>query len=302
MSALDEGVPAAPSGGPSPEGVVPDGASLPGTPNAPDVEARAGGPDVEVVGPPEPTIDDVWAPLRRLTPSRIGIGRSGDALPTASQLELRLAHARARDAVHAPLDPQRLGAGLGGRTVIEVRSAAPDRATYLQRPDLGRRLDDGEADRLRDAGPAELAVVLADGLSPRAIHDHAAGFLEALAERLPELAAGAGLPVVVAHQARVALGDQIGEALGARLTILLVGERPGLSAADSLGVYLTHGPRPGRSDAERNCVSNVRPPHGQTYAGAAATTAALVTAALDRGVTGVALKDEGGVPVVGPGG
>lgn len=288
MSALDDAPPATPAQAPPPAATPGD--AVPGTGNA-----------SEVVGPPEPAIDDVWAPLRRLTPSRIGIGRSGDALPTASQLELRLAHARARDAVHAPLDPERLGEGLGGRTVIEVRSAAPDRATYLQRPDLGRRLADGEAERLRDAGPADLAIVLADGLSPRAIHDHAAGFLDALAERLPELAAAGGLPVVVAHQARVALGDEIGEALDARLTILLVGERPGLSAADSLGVYLTHGPRPGRSDAERNCVSNVRPPHGQTYAGAATTTAALVTAALERGVTGVALKDEGGVPVVGPG-
>lgn len=256
----------------------------------------------EVVGPPDPEVDDVWAPLRLLTPSRIGIGRAGDALPTAAQLELRLAHARARDAVHAPLDPSRLEGVLGGRPVIEVRSAAPDRATYLQRPDLGRTLADGEAERLRAAGPASLAVVIADGLSPRAVHDHAAGLLDALAERLPELAGETGAPVVLAHEARVALGDQIGEALGARLTILLVGERPGLSAADSLGVYLTYGPRPGRSDAERNCVSNVRPPHGQTYAAAATTVAALVTAALERGVTGVALKDEGGVPVVGPGG
>lgn len=257
--------------------------------------------DAEVVGPPEPAVDDVWAPLRLLTPSRIGIGRSGDALPTAAQLELRLAHARARDAVHAPLDPARLEGVLGGRPVVEVRSAAPDRATYLQRPDLGRVLADGEAERLRAAGPVDLAVVIADGLSPRAVHDHAAGLLDALAERLPALAAHGDAPVVLAHEARVALGDGIGEALGARLTILLVGERPGLSAADSLGVYLTHGPRPGRSDAERNCVSNVRPPHGQTYAGAATTVAALVTAALERGVTGVGLKDEGGVPGVGPG-
>lgn len=235
---------------------------------------------------------DPWAVLRRYTPSRIGIGRAGDALPTGAQLELRLAHARARDAVHVPLDTDRLRATVPDREIVAVKSAAPDRRSYLQRPDLGRILADGEAQRLRSVGPVDVVLVIADGLSPRAIHDHAAGLIGALVERLPAVSTG---PVVVAHQARVALGDEIGAALGARLTVLLIGERPGLSAADSLGVYLTYAPRPGRSDAERNCVSNVRPPHGHSYAAAATTIAGLVVAALDRGLTGVMLKDEGAV-------
>ncbi|MGY1619720.1 ethanolamine ammonia-lyase subunit EutC [Geodermatophilus sp. SYSU D00691] len=225
---------------------------------------------------------DAWAVLRSATRARVALGRAGDALPTARELEFRAAHAAARDAVHAPLDRGRVALD----EVLEVRSAAPDRATYLQRPDLGRRLAEGTS---LDRTDADLAVVVADGLSPRAVHEHAAGVTTALLARLPGWSVA---PVVLAHQARVALGDAIGAALGVRAVVVLIGERPGLSAADSLGAYLTWDPRPGRVDAERNCVSNIRPPHGLTYAQAADTVAALLTAARRLGASGVALKDE----------
>jgi ethanolamine ammonia-lyase small subunit len=230
--------------------------------------------------------DDPWSVLRSATRARVALGRAGDALPTHRELEFRAAHAAARDAVHSPLDVDALTAALGGE-VLTVASAAPDRATYLQRPDLGRQLAEGTA--LPRAG-ADLAVVLADGLSPRAVHEHGPGLLAALRDRLGGWSLA---PPVVATQARVALGDAVGEALGARAVVVLVGERPGLSSADSLGVYLTWDPRPGRVDSERNCVSNVRPPHGLSYAQAADTVAALLSAARELGASGVALKDEG---------
>jgi ethanolamine ammonia-lyase small subunit len=193
----------------------------------------------------------------------------------------------ARDAVHTALEPELVRAGLPGPDFVEVHSAAADRAEYLQRPDLGRRLADGTSLPRADA---DLAIVIADGLSPRAVHEHAAGLTTALIERLPGWSLA---PVVLAHQARVGLGDEIGAALGVRAVVVLIGERPGLSSADSLGVYLTWEPRPGRVDSERNCVSNVRPPHGLGYAQAADTVAALLGAARELGASGVALKDEG---------
>jgi len=236
---------------------------------------------------PLPASDDPWAVLRAATRARVALGRAGDALPTARELEFRAAHAAARDAVHQPLDPAVVRAALPDVELLEVHSAAPDRATYLQRPDLGRQL--AEATSLPRTG-ADLAVVIADGLSPRAVHEHAAGLVTALLERLPGWSVA---PLVLAHQARVALGDAVGEALGARAVVVLIGERPGLSSADSLGVYLTWDPRPGRVDSERNCVSNVRPPHGLSYAQAADTVAALLGAARALGASGVVLKDEG---------
>jgi ethanolamine ammonia-lyase small subunit len=236
---------------------------------------------------------DPWAALRAATRARVALGRAGDALPTFRELEFRAAHAAARDAVHGPLDPAALRAALPGRELLEVRSAAPDRATYLQRPDLGRQLAPGTA---LPRVAADLAVVLADGLSPRAVHEHGPGLTAALLDRLPGWSVA---PLVVAHQARVALGDGIGAALAVRAVVVLIGERPGLSAADSLGAYLTWDPRPGRVDAERNCVSNVRPPHGLTYEQAAGTLVALLAAARELGASGVALKDDG--PALGRG-
>ena len=235
--------------------------------------------------------DDPWAVLRGSTRARVALGRAGDGLPTARWLEFRAAHAAARDAVHTPLDAARLRTALTAAgvqiDVLEVHSQAPDRATYLQRADLGRRLEPGAA---LPPGPCDLALVVADGLSPRAVHDHAAGTVAAVLERLPGWSVA---PVVLAHQARVALGDPVGEALGASVVVVLIGERPGLSSADSLGLYLTHRPRPGRTDAERNCISNVRPPHGLGYPQAADTLVGLLQAARQLGASGVVLKDEG---------
>lgn len=233
-------------------------------------------------------MSEFWEPLRRATPARIGLGRAGNSVPTAEVLSFGAAHAAARDAVHLPLDVEALvealdGLGLG--TPAVVASAAPDRATYLTRPDLGRVPG---ADL--ELGPgAELAVVVADGLSAEAVVKHAVPLLEHLVPLL-DSATTLAAPVV-ATQARVALGDHIGRALGARLVLVLIGERPGLSSSDSLGAYLTWDPRPGVLDSARNCVSNIRPPHGLDHATAARTIANLVAGARTLGTTGVALKD-----------
>ncbi|MGA0602993.1 ethanolamine ammonia-lyase subunit EutC [Caulobacter sp. KR2-114] len=235
--------------------------------------------------------------LRRLTLARVGLGRSGASQTTADALAFALAHARARDAVHDALDAEALAEAFAvlGHAVIQVRSAAPDRRGYLLRPDLGRTL---AADAVLDAaGPFDLAVVAADGLSARAVQAHAAPLLAALAPRLEGLTLS---PVVIAHQARVALGDAIGARLLARAVLVLIGERPGLSSPDSLGAYLTFDPREGRTDAERNCVSNIRP-EGLGYEAAAVRLAWLVREALGRRLTGVGLKDESDLPSIDAG-
>ncbi len=233
---------------------------------------------------------DPWTALRAHTMARIALGRAGVSLPTAEWLRFAEAHALARDAVHTPLDVQVLVDVLRrhGFEPAVVASAAPDRATYLRRPDLGRRLADGTTLPAGDAGG--LAVVLADGLSARATQAHALPLLLALRAHL-EAAGDVVAHVVVATQARVALGDAVGERLGAGAVLVLIGERPGLSSPDSLGAYLTWAPRVGRSDAERNCVSNIRP-EGQPPAQAAVRLAWLLGAARRLGATGVALKDE----------
>lgn len=233
-------------------------------------------------------VADPWAALRRHTAARIALGRAGDSVPTARLLEFEAAHAQARDAVHTPVDLAALRAQLPGIETVEVRSAAPDRTTYLQRPDLGRRLDPGCAGLL-ERGAHDVAFVIADGLSARAVHDHAAAVLHAALELLDGWRVA---PVVLATQARVALGDEIGERLGAGLVAVLVGERPGLSAADSLGIYLTAGPRVGRRDSERNCISNIHPPHGLGHRGAAEKLVHLLAEARRLGLTGVGLKDD----------
>lgn len=232
---------------------------------------------------------DVWAPLRRTTQARIGLGRVGNALPSTRVLEFMAAHAAARDAVHIPLDvdalmPRIEALGLG--SPVTVRSRAADRGEYLRRPDLGRAPSDLSA--VPDTG-ADVGFVLADGLSPRALIEHGEGLLRALAA---ELGGGYSIaPPVIATQARVALGDHIGAALGVATVIVIIGERPGLSVADSLGIYLTHLPRPGLTDADRNCISNIHPPDGLGYGDAARIAAALVAGARRLGRSGVALKD-----------
>lgn len=232
--------------------------------------------------------EDSWARLRAATRARIGLGLAGDSTPLREVLGFQLAHALARDAVHAALDEAALAAALAPHPVVQVRSAAPDRGTYLRRPDLGRRLDPDNAAGLA-AGGYDVAFVLADGLSATAVQRHAAPVLHACLERLRGWAVA---PVVIATQARVALGDEIGAALGARLVAVLIGERPGLSVPDSLGIYLTYAPLPGRRDSERNCVSNIHAAGGLRPEAAAAKLTWLMREALTRKLTGTGLKDE----------
>ena len=233
--------------------------------------------------------DDPWQPLRRHTAARIGLGRTGASMPTAELLRFGLAHAQARDAVHSALNGAVLAAALEeqGYATLQVHSMAPDRERYLLRPDLGRRLDDAGRKLLEQAPRADIALVIADGLSAQAAMRHALPVAMLLRDAL----GGWPAPVVIAGQGRVALGDEIGAALGARLAIVMLGERPGLSTPDSLGIYLTWGPRVGRMDSERNCISNVRP-DGLSYAAAAHKLHFLVAQSLRRQLSGVALKDE----------
>jgi ethanolamine ammonia-lyase small subunit len=234
--------------------------------------------------------------LRHLTPARVGLGRAGASLPTQALLEFTLDHARARDAVHAELDISAIAAGLDalGLRTLQVLSCAQSRKDYLRRPDLGRKLDSASQDLLASArrGPCDLAVVIGDGLSPSAVNAHAVELVRNLMPRLGSGGIALG-PVVVALGARVALGDEIGALLGARMAAMLIGERPGLSAPHSLGAYLTFAPRAGCTDAMRNCVSNIHA-SGLSYDEAAFKIAWLVREGLARGVTGVALKDESG--------
>ncbi|MGH7631704.1 MAG: ethanolamine ammonia-lyase subunit EutC [Gemmatimonadales bacterium] len=240
---------------------------------------------------------DPWTRLRGLTPARIGLGQAGGSLTTEAHLSFQLAHARARDAVHERLDAPALIARLAavGLEAVLLRSAAPDRITYLQRPDLGRRLDPESHDRLaratsRRSTPFDVCFVVADGLSAPAAERHAPAVLAALA---PGLAAEDWrlAPVVVVEQGRVGIGDEIGAVCGAAMVAVLLGERPGLSSPDSLGIYVTWAPAVGRRDADRNCISNVRPA-GLPPELAADRLHFLLSEARRRKLTGIALKDE----------
>lgn len=242
-----------------------------------------------------PVIANTWAALRAFTPARIALGRAGSGLPTGELLRFGLAHARARDAVHAALDAEALASSLRelGYSPLIVQSAAPDRATYLRRPDLGRRLALGSAIPISDH---PYALAIEDGLSALAVERHAVPLVRALMALAPQRWASA--PAAIALQGRVALGDEIGAAFGAQLVVVLIGERPGLSSPDSLGAYLTFAPRVGRTDAERNCVSNIRP-QGLGIEAAARRIDWIAAAGVARGVTGVGLKDESGALLPG---
>lgn len=229
-----------------------------------------------------------WQDLRRFTQARVGLGRAGHALPTAAHLDFQEAHARARDAVWSAFDAARLASECAGFDVpvLRVASLARDRREFLLRPDLGRRIAENDAARLAaQAAPGGIALVVADGLCAEGVQHHAPALLARL---VPALEVSA---IVVAEQARVALGDAVGEALGAAAVVVLIGERPGLSATDSMGAYVTWAPRRGRIDAERNCISNIRPA-GLGFGDAAAKILWLLGAARALGATGVALKDE----------
>ena len=256
---------------------------------------------------------EISSTLRDYTPARVALTRTGASLTTRHALEFALAHAQARDAVYSTLDVSALTAALDTRTLphLNLHSAAADRTTYLRRPDLGRTLDTTSVAQISElssrpeaeqrsaaverpavAQPTTLAIILADGLSATATNRHAIPLLD---ELLPLLRTFHLTPIILAQQARVALADPIGHALHADATLILIGERPGLSSPDSLGAYITWAPRPGRTDAERNCVSNIRPPSvgqaGLDYATAAQKIAWYLSEARRLGLTGVALRE-----------
>jgi ethanolamine ammonia-lyase small subunit len=238
-----------------------------------------------------------WLELRRLTPARIALGRTGTSMPTRAQLDFQYAHAQARDAVHLPFDHVALSTQLAerGHESILLHSAATDRNSYLQRPDLGRKLSDASAKTLRDyasanPGGVDLVIVVADGLSALAVHRHTLPFLARLEEQIAAENWSVA-PVVLVEQGRVAVADEIGELLGAKMTVILIGERPGLSSPDSLGLYFTYNPKVGLTDAYRNCISNVRL-EGLSYGMAAHRLLYLMREACRRQLSGVNLKDE----------
>lgn len=255
------------------------------------------------------TSPDPWSALRGLTAARIALGRTGASQTTAAWLQFSLDHALARDAVQQALDVAALQQQLAAHDLPgpAVESAAADRAVYLRRPDLGRRLSARSSALLAAWQPepgapgrgGPIAVLVADGLAAGAAQAHALPLLQELRPRLEAQGQALG-PVVLATQARVALGDEVGALLGAPAILVLIGERPGLSAFDSLGAYLTWSPQPGRSDAERNCVSNIRPA-GLSYGEAARRIAWLMGAAQRLGATGVGLKDESDAELLAPG-
>lgn len=226
---------------------------------------------------------DIWARWRGSTQARIGLGRSGDALPTQPLLEFQAAHSRARDAVHGAADFTTLAAVLAPHATITLHSQATDRATYLRRPDLGRRL---AADSAVPAGPWDIAFVVADGLSARAVELQAAPVLHRCFEKLKDWRIA---PVALVGQGRVAIGDEIGAAMQAATVAVLIGERPGLSVADSMGIYVTWAPRPGRVDSERNCISNIHAA-GLQPDQAAELLVWLLSEARRRQLTGIGLK------------
>jgi ethanolamine ammonia-lyase small subunit len=229
--------------------------------------------------------------LRDFTPARVGLGRAGSSVPTRELLAFQLAHAHARDAVHAHLDPQALALELSPSKCLMVRSAAPDRSTYLRRPDLGRQLNE-ESGRLLsfERGPFDAAFVIADGLSALAAESHAARMLESILKKLNALEWNLA-PIVIVEQGRVAIGDEVAVCLGAALVVVLIGERPGLTSPDSLGIYLTWNPRPGVTDAGRNCISNIWT-EGLSYHAAAHRLLFLMTEARSRKLSGVGLRED----------
>jgi ethanolamine ammonia-lyase small subunit len=239
----------------------------------------------------------IAARLRALTSARVGLGRTGVSQQTRDLLAFQAAHAQARDAVYARLDAAAMAAAIReitGSEALRLHSAAVDRVTYLQRPDFGRMLDDPSREALTvfvadHHEPRDLAIVVADGLSALAVERHAAALIKALSQRIADWNIAL---VCVVEQGRVGIGDEIGELLSAECCLVLIGERPGLSSPDSLGAYITWQPRMGRTDADRNCVSNIRG-EGLGYEQGAAQIAYYLTEARRRQLTGVALKDGG---------
>nr|WP_183165150.1 ethanolamine ammonia-lyase subunit EutC [Azomonas macrocytogenes] len=251
----------------------------------------------------KPAIDNPWQTLRQLTPARIALGRAGSSLTTRAQLDFQFAHAQARDAVHLALAIEPLAKRIQalGLECLSLHSAAADRQSYLQRPDLGRRLDEASAERLQayaanHPNGFDLAIVIADGLSALAVERHALPLLEHIREQIQRenwtLA-----PITLVEQGRVAIADEIAETLKARMVVILLGERPGLSSPDSLGLYFTYAPKTGLNDASRNCISNIRQ-EGLGYPLAAHRLLYLLREACRRKLSGIQLKDEADMPVL----
>ena len=240
-------------------------------------------------------MSDPWSGLRSFTQARIALGRAGHAVPTAALLDFQLAHAEARDAVHLPWDVDGFAdrvRGLGGEVLL-LETPVASRDEYLHRPDLGRILSGASRERLGrlTLDAVDVALIVTNGLSSAAMERHGFSLVQAILNgfRSRQLRVA---PVALIPNGRVALLDEVGSAVGAKVAVIVVGERPGLSAADSLGVYLTFAPKPGNSDAQRNCISNIRPPEGLSYQAAAAKVLYLTEESMRRGTSGVALKDD----------
>lgn len=257
----------------------------------------------DLLAEPEPvhTVDNSWHVLRQYTAARIGLGRAGISVPTKHLLDFQLAHAQAQDAVHLPLNTEQLISDIEVHSLV-VHSQVNDRSQYLQRPDLGRRLSADSVELLKHSSapsddPYDLAIVIVDGLSSFAIQKNAAPLLQVLTQRLAQqtLIQDTGgicrlAPIVIVQQGRVAIGDEVGELLNAKSVLVFIGERPGLSSPDSLGLYLTWSPKVGLTDESRNCISNVRP-QGLVYQEAVNKVFYLLTEAHQRKLTGVNLKE-----------
>jgi ethanolamine ammonia-lyase small subunit len=241
--------------------------------------------------------EDPLSQLKEFTAARIGIGRAGTSIPLKQSLAFKLAHAHARDAVYSELDTDKLSADLKQfeLPLLLLHSQAAYREQYLQRPDLGRRLDEGSVELVNDHANAanDIVIIIADGLSATAVNHNALGLLKIL---IPQLqSAGLKLaPICLVKQGRVAVADDAGAHINARLSLILIGERPGLSSADSMGVYITFKPRPGLTDESRNCISNIRP-HGLTFKPASKKIFYLIQEAFKRKLSGVGLKDNAGL-------
>ncbi len=244
---------------------------------------------------PKIIIDDPWQYLKEFTKARIALGRCGSSIPTHELLDFRMAHAKAIDAVHIPLDCESIASRLESdfkEKVLIVHSAAKGRSEYLKRPDLGRILSEESSDRIKSLpkkAEYDISVVIADGLSATAIEKNVIPFCGIL---IPELKKQYSLaPIVIAQQGRVAIGDSVSELFHAKMVILLVGERPGLKSPDSMGIYMTYNPFYGITEDKRNCISNVRE-HGLSYPMASFKLLYLLEESFKRRISGVNLKDE----------
>jgi ethanolamine ammonia-lyase small subunit len=234
--------------------------------------------------------------LKAFTPARIGLGRIGSGMPLKAFQEFKLAHAHARDAVYSELDAEQLISRLAqfNLPVLQVHSAAAYREQYLQRPDLGRKLDEASAEEIKNYhSPCDVAIIIADGLSATAVNNNIIQLLQILIPMLGAVKLRPA-PITLVKQGRVAIGDEIAYALGAKLSLILIGERPGLSAADSVGAYITYVPKPGLTDESRNCISNIRP-QGLNSAAAAKKIFYIIQEAFKSKLTGIGLKDNEGL-------